>query len=410
MSKINIELIKEKADLAEYIMTYYPQIGLRRTGGIYHACCPFHEEDTPSLIVWTNGTWKCFGCGEHGDVITFVMKIEHLNFKEACKMIGDNVGVAVTLEPPNPHHEKYKDMMTEHNRRYWRVLQTNQDALHYLRNVRGLTDETIAQFRLGLVPNDEYKYRNDIGGIANRLVFPILEHKDANTAKCLGMGYRTLKDEKPKYINDINQEGRPAYDKKPAQDPNLAGVFIKGNCLYGYPFAYQEIRKANYAILTEGYVDVISMHQAGIKNTVACMGTAITENQADILRKLTSNLLLFLDGDSAGIENMIKVLPMLIEKGFNVKILIAENGMDAADVCLKCKFNRDYMQAYITSHSKPAINVVIDRAVNEYEQVVVRERIKAMNTIAPLLEKIPSEYEKDIFKSMAYKRLDLAGV
>jgi DNA primase len=128
------------------------------------------------------------------------------------------------------------------------------------------------------------------------------------------------------------------------------------------------------------------------------------------LRKLTSNLLLFLDGDSAGIENMIKVLPMLIEKGFNVKILIAENGMDAADVCLKCKFNRDYMQAYITSHSKPAINVVIDRAVNEYEQVVVRERIKAMNTIAPLLEKIPSEYEKDIFKSMAYKRLDLAGV
>jgi len=322
-------------------------------------------------------------------------------------MIGENVGVEVVLTPPNPHHEAYKDAMDEHTRRYWRTLQSSTEAMAYLKGERKLTDDTINEFRLGLVPTDEYKTRNDIGGISDRIAFPILEHKDAGIAKCVGMGYRTRKDEKPKYINDVNQDGRPAQNNRPAQDANLAGVFVKGQLLYGYQLAHREIRKANYAIITEGYFDVISLHQSGIKNTVACMGTSLTEAQADALRSLTSNLILFMDGDSAGVMNMVKALPMLFEKGFNVMMLIAEANMDAADICEKMEFAADKLQTYISQKAKPALSVVIDRTVESYEQIVVRERLKAMGTLAPLLEKVQNPYERDVYKSKVYKRLDM---
>ena len=399
-SKIPVERIKEKAPIVEYITIHYPSIILKRSGNVYLACCPFHDEKSPSLAVWDNGTYKCFGCGEYGDIIKFVMKKENLNFKEACKVIATNVGVEYVLEPPNPAHEKYKDQMNEHARRYWRVLQGNNQALKYLRDERGLTDESIQMFRIGLVPSDEYKFRSDIGGIASRLAFPILEHREHTNAKCIAMGYRTLIDEKPKYKNDSNkdQDGDP-----------LKGVYVKGNTLYGYSLAFQEIRRLNYAVVTEGYIDVISMHQAGVINTVAPLGTALTEVQADVLKKLTTNLILFLDGDKAGIDSMFRVLPMLLEKGFNVMMIVADQGMDAADVCRSMKFDTNAIKAYVNKNSKPAMNVVIDRAAGEYEQIATRERIKAMSSIAPLLDKIQSPTERDIFKNMAYKRLDMAG-
>ena len=279
---IPVELIKSTANLVEYISTYYPEIPIKRSGSVHMCCCPFHEENTGSMAVWDNNTYKCFGCQKHGDIISFVMDMENIGFKEACKVIANNVGIEYVLEEPNPVHEEYKDIMNEHNRRYWRNLKVSPIALTYLMEDRKLTEETIDNFRLGYVPIDEYKNRTDIGNIAGRIAFPILENKNSENIKCIGMGYRSLNDVKPKYINDKN-----------IQDGPLSGVFIKSDNLYGYSHAYKAIKDKGYAIVTEGYMDVISMHQAKICNTVATMGTAFTEKQIDSIKNLTNNYFIY---------------------------------------------------------------------------------------------------------------------
>ena len=405
MAGIPIDDIKSSVKIYTLIEKYYQdRIQLRKSGSVYKGLCPFHKEQTPSFVVWPEkNRWKCFGeCEIGGDVIDFIVKMENLSFKEACRMAADEAGIVYVETPPNPVHEAYKDLMDSHTRRYWKNLQGNTVAMSYLTNTRKLTQESITQFRLGLVPADEYKIRTDLGGISTRLSFPIMENKDEKYAKCIGMGYRQFdsKDRGPKYINEKNHEDDI--------DP-LKGVFVKGDCLYGYPFAYQEIRKKNHVIITEGYLDVISLHQSGLKNSVGCMGTALTDSQMDQLRKLTRNVILFLDGDNAGVLNMFKKLPDLFDRDFNVMIVIADEGMDAAEVCVKNNFDYNAITSYITKKAKSAMMSVIERSVDNYEQTVVRERMKALREVSPLLEKIKSQGEKDVFKDMLYKRLDIKG-
>lgn len=396
---IPVDYIKERANIIDYISKFYPDIKLRRSGTVFITKCPFHNEETGSLAIWNNGTYKCFGCAEHGDVIKFVQKIENLGFKEACKLVAQNVGVEYVLEKPNPAHEQYKDMMNAHNRRYWKALKNEPLAMNYLRETRGLSDEVLDSFRVGYVPMDEYKTRSDMGGISGRIAFPILEHKSLAEAKCVAMGYRTLNESvKPKYVNDKNkdEEGTP-----------LCGVYVKGNFLYGYSHAYQSIRKHNMAIVTEGYIDVLSMHQAGLTNVVAPLGTALTERQADILKTLTDNLVLFLDGDKAGISNMVRVLPMLLQKGFNVKMMVAENQMDAADLCKSLDFNGSSVAMAINKKSVQAVQYIIDTASADYERTVVEARRKAMHQVSGILTSITNEIDKDLYKSLLYKKLDV---
>lgn len=405
--------IVEKMPLIDYLNTFYPYIKFKISGYVKKSCCPFHEEDSASFTIWKTYRYKCFGCGETGNVISFVMKKENLSFQEACVMIAENVGVECVLEPPNPYYEEYKKTMTDHARRYCGNLQTNSDALSYLKTKRGLTDETIKKFRLGLVPEYENNNRSDLGGLSGRISFPILENKDIRSAKCIGMGYRTLKDVGPKYMNDRNQVGAPEEPAtettkyRPAQNINYKGVFIKGNCLYGYAFAYQAIRDSNYAIVVEGYMDTISLHQSNINNVVSCSGIELTEFQMDTLFRLTKNLTFFLDGDKAGIDSMIKKLPALILKGFNVMVIIAEGGRDPGDVCMKLKFDENKIKAYLFKQSRPAMNVIIDRAVSRYEQIVPIERIKAMEELEPFLKIISSSTQREVYKDIMCKRLDM---
>ena len=159
-------------------------------------------------------------------------------------MIGDNVGYDVVLEEPNPLFESYKDNLDNHTRRYWVNLQNNESALKYLMHERGISKEMINLFRLGFTDAEEYKYRTDMGNISNKIVFPILEPK-RRKPKCVGMAYRGLTNDKPKYINDVNQDGREG------QDPNLTGVFVKGDLLYGMSFAYDSIAKKKCIIFLD---------------------------------------------------------------------------------------------------------------------------------------------------------------
>ena len=188
---INTDELKAYAPLIPYVKKFYKdKINIvRETNNVAFASCIWHSEKTASLAFYKNGSYKCYGCGEHGDIIKLVQNMENLQFQEACKMIGDNVGYDIVLEEPNPLFESYKDTLDNHTRRYWANLQQSGEALRYLLCERGLTKEIIDLFRVGFTDSEEYKYRTDIGGISSKIVFPILEHKRRNP-KCVGMAYR----------------------------------------------------------------------------------------------------------------------------------------------------------------------------------------------------------------------------
>ena len=247
---INTEELKASAPIIPYIKTFYrDKITItKENNNVAFASCIFHDEDTASLAFYANGTYKCFGCGEHGDLITLVQKIENVNFHDACEIIANNAGYKLNYVQVNENWEKYKDELDNHTRRYWINLQNNAEALNYLINIRKISPEIINIFRLGFTDQNEYKYRKDMENISNKLVFPILEHRRINP-KCIGMAYRSLKDEKPKYINDHNQTGSSN------QDPNLNGIFIKGNTLYGLAQSYKGISTNNFIIILDASVN-----------------------------------------------------------------------------------------------------------------------------------------------------------
>lgn len=400
--EIDTEELKSYAPIIPYVKKHYADKIhiISEKKNVAFAPCIFHSEKTASLAFFANGTYKCFGCGEHGDVITLTQSIENLGFQEACKMIGDNVGYDIVLEAPNPTHETYKDTLDNHTRRYWSNLQKNGEALKYLLCERGISKEMIDLFRLGYTDSEEYKYRTDMGGISNKIVFPILEHK-RRKPKCVGMAYRGLTDEKPKYINDVNQDGREG------QNPLLTGVFTKGDLLYGMPLAYESISKNNHIILVEGYLDVISMHQAGICNTVGSMGTSITENQIKAITSVTNNVLLFLDGDKAGTTAMLKVISSLYAAGLNVAICLLDNNMDPADLCKTLDFDNTTIRMEIKNHTKQGIEFIVNNAVERYENIATTERTRALRTAMPIIESVQDSAIKELYKSKLLKRLDI---
>lgn len=399
---MDIEQLKAHASLIPYVKKFYSDRIpiIREIKNVAFAKCVWHHENTESLAFYANGTYKCFGCEEHGDIINLVQYMEGLPFKEACKLIGSNVGYEVVIEPLNPIHEAYKDTMDNHTRRYWRNLQNNEIALNYLTKERGLTKESIDLFRLGLTDLQEYRYRSDIGNISNKIVFPILEHKHTKP-KCLGIAYRSLTDEKPKYMNDLNQEARER------QNPALNGVFIKGNLLYGLPLAYKGIADFGYAILVEGYMDVISMHQSGITNTVGCMGTSITESQIKTLSKTTSNVLLFLDGDKAGTDSMFKAIKAMYHENLTVGVCIINGVNDPADLCKKHKFDSTAIHNEIRNNTRQGIELIVNQSVQKYESMATIERTKALNTAMPIIEAVQNPVVKEMYKTKLLKRLDV---
>lgn len=410
---VKLEDLKNAMPLIDFIEAYYPDVQVTRSGVNTFVTCPYHDEDTPSCLINhyddKSDTFKCFSCQKTGSIIDYVGAKEKIDvtpgsegFREVCKKIGSLVGMKVSFTPPNPYFEAYKDEMDAHVARYFKEFKNNEFARNYVINERHLTKETIIEFRLGCTPPNEYEYRKK-GMISNRLAFPIFEMTSNEDYKCVAMAYRKLDPDEdgPKYINDANLDGRKG------QDPNLKGLFIKGEFLYGYPQAYKSIVNMQSVIVVEGYMDVISLHQTGFKNTVSCMGTALTEEQADILRRLTSNLYLFLDGDEAGQKNMRRVLPMLLSKGFNVKIIKGTNDRDPADICVDLEFDERKVREYFKNHTENAVTMVLNEACKSYEDISARERIKALRAVMPIIEQVKNPIDREVYESQLKKRLDL---
>lgn len=305
-----IDDIKERLDIVEVISAYVP---LKKTGRNYKGLCPFHQEKTPSFVVFPDsGTWHCFGaCGTGGDIFTFIQKRENMDFSEALRLLAQRAGVSLT--PPSVEAEaesRQRDRLHKINAiaaAYYHglLLESGEGrrAADYLQR-RGLSFETIKTFQLGYSRDDWRALGDHLTGrgytwddllaaglvipregggyydrFRGRLMFPIRDIR----GHVIGFGARALDDSLPKYLNSPE-----------------TSVFHKGSVLYGIDQAKDAIREANLAVIVEGYMDVLMAHQHGMRNVVAQMGTALTEQQIQILKKLTKRLALALDADVAG--------------------------------------------------------------------------------------------------------------
>lgn len=340
-----IERVRAGNNIEDVISGY---VRLQRKGTSYMGLCPFHNEKTPSFSVHPGRqTYHCFGCGASGDVFNFLMEYEKLSFKEAVRLLAVRAGIEIPTEDVSEEKKKeiseksrLFDIQKEAAKFYLFKLRTPEGkiAAEYLKN-RGLSDETIKSFGLGYSGRDGsglYQYLKDKGysdallkesGLFtwdekrntmsekfwNRVMFPIM---DINR-KVIGFGGRVFGDAKPKYLNSPETK-----------------LFDKSRNLYGL-YAARAARQKNI-IICEGYMDVISLHQAGFTNAVASLGTALTSQQAALLHRYTKEVLLMYDSDEAGIKAALRGIPLLRNAGLSSKVVNLKPYKDP-DELLKAK-------------------------------------------------------------------------
>ncbi|HET8892533.1 MAG TPA: DNA primase [Gaiellaceae bacterium] len=336
----SVEQVKAATEILPLVEDY---VRLRKAGGTYKGLCPFHQEKTPSFTVSpARGTFKCFGCGEGGDAITFVEKLEQVDFVGAIESLAKRFGVELEYEEISPeaeHARKRKERLNTLLERatvfYERVLwESDQGAFarEYLAS-RGLGEEASKQFRLGYAPGGPTLARRAqqegyesvellAAGLSNRrgndyfsrrLLFPLADAR----GKVRGFQARKLHDDDPlqaKYVNSPESE-----------------LFRKGDLLYGLDLARQAIAKEDRAIVVEGNTDVIALQQAGFGPVVASMGTALTEQQLKELKRLTTRLFLCFDSDAAGSDATLRGMELAVRNEFTVKVVLLAKGSDPAD-------------------------------------------------------------------------------
>ena len=342
-----VERIRQSADILEVISDF---VSLKKRGSNYIACCPFHNEKTPSFNVNpTRQIYKCFGCGKAGDAVRFIMDIENIGYGEALRYLAKKYGVEIEEQEQTP-----EDLLKQNEREsllivlnfaktfFQETMQTTDEGrsigLSYFRE-RGFTNPTIDAFELGytldqwdalLQEGQRRGYNRDLlekaglilikesenGGpqkvfdrFRGRVMFPI--HNVSG--RVIAFGARILKTDKnqPKYLNS----------------PETT-VYHKSQVLYGIFQAKQAIRQEDVCYLTEGYTDVISLHQAGIKNVVASSGTSLTTEQIRLIARFTPNVTILYDGDAAGIKAALRGLDMVLEEGLNLRLLLLPDGED----------------------------------------------------------------------------------
>lgn len=331
--------IKERLNITDVISGY---LRLQKAGASYKALCPFHNEKTPSFMVSpSRQSWHCFGCGEGGDIFTFIEKIEGVEFLDALKILAEKAGIE--LEYSDPKARPLKDRLYEvcEASAQFFTVSLSDPIISYLRSKRGLEDETISEWRLGYSPDSWDSLLNFLrikgykeaemerAGLVlkgqkyhdrfrNRLMFPIF---DVN-GRVVAFSGRIMSD-------IIPSKTESADTGKYINSPETI-LFSKSRILYGLDKTKSEIRKADKAILVEGQMDAILAWQDGVKNTVATSGTALTEEQLIIIKRLTGNLIMAFDMDDAGFRATKRGVDLAQNLSFNISVLRLA-GKDAAD-------------------------------------------------------------------------------
>lgn len=393
-----IEEIKERADIVSEISNY---VDIKKVGANYKGLCPFHSEKTPSFTVSPQKQiYKCFGCGEGGNVINFIMKIEGLSFPEACKKLGDAYGVEIKNRGgiDDAKREKY-DMMYQINRElavyYMNNLSESKAATSYLYR-RGINPEIARKFGLGYGKNSwddainhlkklnydlELAYecgligKNQNGNYydyyRDRVIFPIIDPR----LRVLGFGARALGDEMPKYLNTSDSP-----------------IFNKGRNLYGLNLLKRN-EKVDKIILTEGYMDVIALESYGIKGAVASLGTALTIDQANLLKKYTDNLYISYDGDKAGKNATKRALEIIHSIDWDANVIELTNGLDP-DTFLQKEGKLKYEVEIKNSLS--GYNYLIKEYQSSLDLEKIEDQVNLIRYIGNTIRRIKSPIQREL--------------
>lgn len=399
--------IKERIDIVEVIGSY---IELERAGSSLKAKCPFHNEKTPSFFVSPDrGLYYCFGCGAKGDVFTFVQEFEGLDFYGALKMLADRAGVQIESVDEDTREEKNRLFkILERATVFYQGQQENNEELHTYLQSRGVNEDTVRSFRLGYAP-DEWRAlhthlkekdvsdedmervglikKNDSGRyydrFRNRLIFPIAD----SAGRIVGFSGRLLGED----------ENAPKYLNSPETD-----LFKKSFVLYGYDKAKQPMRKNDFCILVEGQMDLILSHQAGYPNTVAVSGTSLTAHHLKMVKRMTENVLLAFDSDTAGRESEQKAAQVALAMGMDVKAVTLPEDADPADIITSDEESwKSYVrdaEHVIEKHLTHIGNDTSDR--RSFWKGVRRE-------ILPLVARIPDSIDRSHFISVVHEKTDI---
>lgn len=415
IEKETIEEILSATKIEEVLGDY---LVMKKRGINYEACCPFHNEKTPSFkISPVKGIFKCFGCGKSGNVVKFIMEHEKFTYPEALRMLAQRVNIIIPENNTYENSDNYVSKtvlgameLASNIFKEELMKDSASDVFKYIKS-RGISNESISKFKLGYSPNfpklvsdklKEYDYDNFIlekSGLSilhegntydrfrGRLIFPIFNLSD----KVIAFGGRILIDDKKKakYINSPETE-----------------LYNKSKVLYGLNFAKKSILKEDMCYLVEGYTDVIMLHQIGIENVVASSGTSLTIDQIRLISRYTKNITILYDGDVAGIKASFRGIDMILEEDMNVKIVLFPDGEDPDS--FSRKNNKDYVIDFITSNSINFIiyktNILKDDFIEGSDIV---KKTDAINEIVSTISKVSDVIMRDIYVKECSKILKI---
>ncbi|WIF94782.1 DNA primase [Caminicella sporogenes] len=410
-----IDEVLHSNDIIDIISEY---VNLKRTGRNYKGLCPFHTEKTPSFMVSQDKQlYHCFGCGAAGNVINFIMNIENLDFIDALEFLAEKAGINIEqYKENNGNQEIYikKQKLYEINRQaaiffYKNLTKNDNEGIRYLKK-RGLNIETIKKFGLGYAINDwealnkyllakgySQKLIYEAGLVIkrekssgyydrfrNRVIFPII----STTKKILGFGGRVLDDSIPKYLNSPESL-----------------IFNKRNILYGLNLARSELGKERKLILVEGYMDVIALYQYGIKNVIATLGTALTANHGELLKRYCDEVIIAYDSDTAGESATIRGLDVLNEVGCKVKVIKLDKNMDPDEYIRKN--GKDSFLEKI-KNALPLLDYKIELIKKKYDLSLNEGKIHFLQESIEIIKKlIKSPVEREIYVKKLSKETDV---
>ncbi len=414
------ETVNRILDSAQIVDVVGDFVTLKKRGANHIACCPFHNEKTPSFSVSASkGIYKCFGCGKSGTAVGFVMEHENMSYTEALRYLAKKYHIEIVEKEETAEEiaqrQRHESLLlvSEYAGKFFQdslqTLEGQSIAMAYFRK-RGLEDETIRKFGLGWAPvsrralseaarsagyKEEFlidaglSLKYDDGKLVDRffdrVIFPI----HSVSGRVIAFGGRTLKTDKTvaKYVNSPESE-----------------IYVKSRSLYGIYFAKNGISRQDKCILVEGYLDVLSMHQLGINNVVASSGTSLTVDQIRLIRKFTNNITIIYDGDGAGIKAALRGIGLVLKEGMNVKVVLLPDGQDPDD------FSRSHtleeVQDYIARNEQDFIGfkteLLLDEAGND-----PLKRANLINDIADTIALIPDAVIRAVYVRSSADRFEM---
>ena len=408
-----IEEIIYRNSIDEVISSY---VTLKRAGSNFNGLCPFHSEKTPSFTVFpATKSFYCFGCGAGGDAITFIMRMENLDYPAALEFLAQRAGITIPETNDKAEIGVPRKRIFEMNlaaAKYFRQClfdpRIGADALRYLSEERRLSGAVIKHFGLGYAPDDfgvfvehmkrlgftenelvtgflcgkSQKNGRAFSMFRNRVMFPIIDV----SGNIIAFGGRVMDDSKPKYLNSSDTPG-----------------FKKSRNLFALNYAKKHCEER--LILCEGYMDVIALHAAGFENAVATLGTAITPDQARLISKYTKNVVISYDMDNAGRTAADKAMRLLAEVGVDVKILNMTGAKDPDEYIKKYgpdKFN------LLLNKSQTGFDYKLEKTLSKYDISIGEDKIKAANEVCDIIAGVHSNVERAVYIAAAAEKLSLS--